>query len=57
MAKNRKRRMVVKNPPHQVMKHSNGPKGINWTKVAVITIGVLITLSMILSLFIFPGSF
>lgn len=42
---------------HQSVKQSkNKPSGINWLRIAAITVGLLIVLSMILSLFIVPGS-
>jgi hypothetical protein len=56
MAKTQKRR-VKKNRPHQHMKSGGGvKKSINWTRIAVITIGILIALSMLLSLIITPGT-
>jgi len=57
MAKTAKRR-VNKNRPHQHMKSSGdgGKKQINWTRIAVITIGILIALSMLMSLVITPGT-
>lgn len=57
MAKVRKRRTKKKNPPHQLKKSGGSGRQINWTRIAVITVGVLIALSMILSLFVFPGAF
>ena len=56
MAKNRKRRTIKKNLSHQVIKANSSKKKINWLQVAAITVGVLIVLSMLLSLVITPGS-
>ncbi|MFQ5420702.1 MAG: hypothetical protein ACE5FD_07230 [Anaerolineae bacterium] len=56
MAKNRKRRAPRKNPPHQILKANGSGKKINWLQVAAITVGVIIVLSMLLSLVITPGS-
>lgn len=56
MAKAQKRR-VKKNRPHQHQKSSGtGKSGINWGRIAVITIGILIALSMLLSLIVTPGT-
>jgi hypothetical protein len=56
MAKTAKRR-VKKTRPHQHMKAGDGgKKQINWTRIALITIGILIALSMLLSLVITPGT-
>jgi len=56
MAKAQKRR-VKKNRPHQHLKSGNiVGKKINWGRIAVITIGIIIALSMLLSLFITPGT-
>jgi hypothetical protein len=56
MAKKTKRR-VKKNRPHQVMKRDgSAKKPINWTRIAIITVGILIALSMLLSLIITPGT-
>lgn len=42
---------------HQSVKQAkNKPSSINWLRIAAITVGLLIVLSMILSLFIVPGS-
>lgn len=56
MAKNRKRRAPRKNPPHQILKANGKSKKVNWLKIAAITVGVIIVLSMLLSLVITPGS-
>ena len=58
MAKTAKRR-VKKTRPHQHKKSSGGGSGkkqINWTRIAVITVGILIALSMLLSLVVTPGT-
>ena len=56
MAKKAKRR-VKKNRPHQHAKAGGvGKKPINWTRIAIITVGILIALSMLLSLIITPGT-
>jgi len=57
MAKTAKRR-VKKTRPHQHPKAGDGggKKKINWTRIAIITIGILIALSMLLSLVITPGT-
>ena len=59
MAKTTKRR-VKKNRPHQHQKSGDGGGGgkkqINWTRIALITIGILIAVSMLLSLVITPGT-
>jgi CHASE3 domain sensor protein len=51
MAKTRKRR-VNKTRPHQSIKtaESAASNSINWTRILVITIGIVIVLSMVLSL-------
>jgi hypothetical protein len=54
MARKQKRR-VKKNPPHQLKSRSN-KKSINWTRILVITVGILIALSMLLSLVVTPGT-
>lgn len=51
-----KKRRVTKNPPHQVAKRGGTDKKINWTRILVITVGILIALSMLLSLIITPGT-
>lgn len=56
MAKVRKRRTSKKNVPHQVTKSGGSSSNINWVKIGVITVGVLIALSMVLSLVVFPGT-
>ena len=57
MAKTAKRR-VKKTRPHQHQKtgDAGGKKQVNWTRIALITIGILIALSMLLSLVITPGT-
>ena len=57
MAKTAKRR-VKKSRPHQHMKSGGGAgkNKVNWTRIALITIGILIALSMLLSLVITPGT-
>ena len=57
MAKTAKRR-VKKTRPHQHQKSgdTDGKKQVNWTRIALITIGILIALSMLLSLIITPGT-
>ncbi len=57
MTKTAKRR-VKKVRPHQHLKSSDGSgkKSVNWTRIALITIGILIALSMLLSLIITPGT-
>ena len=55
MAKTAKRR-VRKSRPHQHMKAGESKKKINWTRIALITIGILIAVSMLLSLVITPGT-
>lgn len=58
MAKNRKRRVVKKNRPHQQIKAGNDKgSGPNWTRIAIIAIGIIIALSMVLSLIVVPGAF
>ncbi len=53
-----KKRRIKKNRPHQTLKKGSGEtKQINWTRIAVITIGIVIALSMLLSLIVVPGSF
>jgi hypothetical protein len=58
MAKTRKRREQKKFTPQSVKvgKTTTKKRNVNWIQIAAITIGVLIVLSMILSLFIFPGT-
>ena len=53
MAKTKKRR-VQKTRPHQTMKSGDG-KGINWMRILLIVIGILIAASMILSMVVTPG--
>lgn len=56
MGKSQKRR-VKKNRPHQHLKSGGSGRGsINWTRIAIITVGILIALSMLLSLIITPGT-
>jgi hypothetical protein len=57
MAKTAKRR-VKKTRPHQHQKTGDvgGKKQINWTRIALITIGILIAVSMLMSLIITPGT-
>jgi hypothetical protein len=55
MAKAQKRR-VRKNRPHQYQKSTGVKKNINWARIAVITIGIIIALSMLLSLIVTPGT-
>ena len=49
MTKTRKRR-VQKVRPHQSMKSGTGKQSYNWTRILIIVIGVVIVLSMLLSL-------
>ncbi len=56
MAKVTKRRVVKKNRPHQHLKGEGGSSGPNWARIAVIAIGIIIALSMLLSLVVVPGS-
>lgn len=51
-----KKRRVTKNPPHQAAKRADSGKKINWTRILVITVGILIALSMVLSMVITPGT-
>ena len=55
MSKTRKQR-VKKTRPHQTMKSGSSAKNINWTQVTLIVIGVLIAVSMLLSLVVIPGT-
>ncbi len=57
MAKARKRR-VNKTRPHQSVKsaESASTKNINWGRIFVITIGIIIAVSMVLSLIVTPGT-
>jgi hypothetical protein len=48
MSKTRKRR-VQKTRPHQSMKSGDG-KAINWTRILIVVIGIVIVMSMLLSL-------
>ncbi len=51
------KRRENKTRTHQSVKQSkNKPSGINWLRVLAITVGLLIVLSMVLSLIIVPGS-
>lgn len=51
------KRRETKTRSHQSVKAaSKNKKSINWTKIIAIIIGVLIVASMLLSLFIVPGS-
>lgn len=51
------KRRTPKTRTHQSVKAaSRNKKDINWTKIIAIIIGVLIVASMLLSLFIVPGS-
>ncbi len=54
MAKTKKRR-VQKTRPHQSMKSGDGKNTINWTRILLVVIGVLIAASMILSMVVTPG--
>jgi hypothetical protein len=59
MAKTRKRREQKKFTPQSVKvgkATTTKKRNINWIQIAAITIGVLIVISMILSLFVFPGT-
>ncbi|MFN2141723.1 MAG: hypothetical protein ACK2U5_14635 [Candidatus Promineifilaceae bacterium] len=49
MAKTKKRR-VQKTRPHQTMKSGDGKRNIDWTRVLIIVIGIVIVMSMLLSL-------
>lgn len=55
MAKAAKRR-VKKNRPHQHTKSVESKKQINWTRIIVIAVGIIIALSMLLSLVVTPGT-
>lgn len=51
------KRRTAKTRTHQSVKAAGkNKKDINWTKVIAIIIGVLIVASMLLSLFIVPGT-
>lgn len=51
------KRRTPKTRTHQSVKAAGkNKKDINWTKIIAIVIGVLIVASMLLSLFIVPGS-
>jgi len=57
MANKTAKRRVRKTRPHQHMKTGDGgKKKVNWTRIALITIGILIAVSMLLSLVITPGT-
>ena len=49
MAKTKKRR-VKKTRPHQSMKSGDGKQSINWTRILLVVIGIVIVMSMLLSL-------
>ena len=55
---NAQKRRVKKSRPHQHFKSSSivGKKKINWGRIAIITIGIIIALSMLLSLIVTPGT-
>jgi hypothetical protein len=55
MSKTKKRR-VKKTRPHQTMKPSGSVQSINWTRILLIVIGILIAASMILSMVVVPGT-
>lgn len=55
MTKTQKRK-VKKNRPHQHLKSSGPKKNINWGRIAIIAIGIIIALSMLLSLIVTPGT-
>lgn len=51
------KRRSTKNPPHQLAKQAkNKPSGVNWLRVLAIVVGLLIVLSLVLSLFLIPGA-
>jgi hypothetical protein len=59
MAKTRKRREQKKYTPQSVRvgkATTTKKRNINWVQIAAITIGILVVLSMILALFVFPGT-
>lgn len=57
MGKSQPKRRTTTNRGHQATKASGGKKrNINWVRILLIIIGILIVVSMILSMFIVPGS-
>ncbi|WP_374688997.1 hypothetical protein [Promineifilum sp.] len=57
MGKSQPKRRTTTNRGHQANKSSSAKKrNINWVRILLIIIGILIVASMVLSMFIVPGS-
>lgn len=57
MGKSQPKRRTTATKSHQATKGATAKKkSINWTRIILIVIGVMIVISMILSMLIVPGS-
>lgn len=57
MGKSQPKRRTATTRPHQSTKGAaNKKKNINWMRILLIIIGVMIVVSMILSMLVVPGS-
>lgn len=57
MGKSQPKRRTTTTKPHQASKGAGArKKNVNWMRIILIIIGVMIVISMILSMLIVPGS-
>ncbi|MCL4804466.1 MAG: hypothetical protein KJ046_09220 [Anaerolineae bacterium] len=57
MGKSQPKRRTTTTKPHQASKGASAKKKpVNWTQIILIVVGVMIVISMILSMLIVPGS-
>lgn len=57
MGKSQPKRRTTTTKPHQSSKGTSvKKKSVNWTRIILIIIGVMIVISMILSMLMVPGS-
>lgn len=57
MGKSQPKRRTTTTRPHQSMKGNAGKqKSVNWVRIALIVIGIMIVVSMILSMVVTPGT-
>jgi hypothetical protein len=57
MGKSQPKRRATTTRTHQSMKGNSGKKkSVNWTRIALIIIGIMIVISMILAMVVVPGS-
>ncbi len=56
MGKSQPKRRATTTRPHQTMKGKTNKKNVNWIRITLIIVGIMIVISMILSMVLVPGS-